>query len=116
MKTSNGCTKCLTRSSFTSSTPTPPPPRIIVIQGMAKGPDIFARNWAKKNGHGTDDHPADWDTYGKRAGFLRNEKMINLRPDAAIFFWDGRSRGTLHSINLVKQRGIPHRVLPSNPT
>jgi len=88
-----------------------PTPQIVVIQGTARGPDRFARSWAIKNGHRYEDHPADWDNLGRRAGYARNEQMVKQRPDAAVFFWDGESNGTLHAINLVKETGIPHRVL-----
>ena len=52
----------------------------------------------------------DWKKYGKRAGFLRNETIVE-NSDALIAFWDMKSRGTKHSINLAKESGIPHIVI-----
>jgi len=48
----------------------------------------------------------DWDKYGKRAGFLRNELIIN-EADKVIAFWDGQSKGTKHSIDLAIKAGKP---------
>lgn len=48
----------------------------------------------------------EWDKYGKRAGFLRN-KLIVDEADKVIAFWDGKSKGTKHSIDLAIQAGKP---------
>lgn len=39
--------------------------------------------------------PADWTTYGKKAGYIRNEAMAE-KADAVIVFWDGKSPGAGH--------------------
>jgi hypothetical protein len=48
----------------------------------------------------------DWDKYGKRAGFIRNELIIN-EADKIIAFWDGESKGTKLSIDLAIKAGKP---------
>lgn len=48
----------------------------------------------------------DWNKYGKRAGFLRNELIIN-EADFVLAFWDGKSKGTKHSIDLAIKKQIP---------
>lgn len=48
----------------------------------------------------------EWEKYGKRAGFLRNELIIN-EADKIIAFWDGESKGTKHSIDLAIKAGKP---------
>lgn len=48
----------------------------------------------------------DWNKYGKRAGFLRNELIIN-EADHVIAFWDGKSKGTKHSIDLAIKANKP---------
>ena len=45
--------------------------------------------------------PADWDTHGKSAGFLRNRQIV-AAADEVVTFWDGRSRGTQHAIELAR--------------
>jgi ABC-type sugar transport system substrate-binding protein len=50
---------------------------------------------------------ADWDQFGKRAGYLRNEQMLNQHPTAVWAFWDGQSRGTLHTMREARKRKLP---------
>jgi len=42
----------------------------------------------------------DWDTHGKKAGYLRNQVMAEY-CDAAIIIWDGKSKGTKHMIDIM---------------
>lgn len=71
----------------------------VVISGGARGADTLAERWAKKHNIPCIVYTADWDTYGKRAGYLRNVKIIK-ECDVCIAFWDGKSKGTQHSISL----------------
>ena len=48
----------------------------------------------------------DWNKYGKIAGFLRNQLIIN-EADKIIAFWDGKSKGTKHYIDLAIKVGKP---------
>ena len=48
----------------------------------------------------------NWNKYGKRAGFIRNELIVN-EADKVVAFWDGISKGTKHSINLAIKAGKP---------
>ena len=54
--------------------------------------------------------PADWDKYGKAAGYKRNDEMAR-NADALIAFWDGKSRGTRHMIDLAKKYGLQTRIV-----
>ena len=54
--------------------------------------------------------PADWDKYGKAAGYKRNGEMAR-NADALIAFWDGKSRGTKHMIDLAKKYDLQARVV-----
>ena len=53
------------------------------------------------------------DTYGKRAGYLRNETMAQ-NADALVALWDGKSRGTRHMLNIAKECGLPSRTIYTN--
>ena len=86
---------------------------IIIISGMAKGPDLFAVNFAKKYNYEVEKYPADWEKHGKSAGYIRNKEMVEI-SDIVISFWDGISKGTLNSIELAKKKGIPTFVAGSN--
>ena len=77
-----------------------------VISGCARGVDTLAINWASRNGIRIERFPANWDKYGKSAGYRRNEQMAEV-ADALIAVWDGVSRGTKHMIDICKTKGIP---------
>lgn len=76
-----------------------------VVCGMARGADTLGRRFADNNGIIVQKFPADWDTHGKRAGYIRNEAMADY-ADRLVAFWDGHSRGTKHMINLAKKKGL----------
>jgi hypothetical protein len=61
-------------------------------------------------------HPAQWDTYGRSAGYRRNEAMADA-ADSLIAFWDGRSKGTKHMIELARHLNLEVTVvMTSGPT
>ena len=51
-----------------------------------------------------------WDIYGKSAGYKRNEEMAKV-ADSCVVFWDGKSSGTKHMIDLVKKFNLKLRVI-----
>jgi hypothetical protein len=71
----------------------------VVISGGAKGADALAERWAREHGIPVEQHPADWDLHGKRAGYLRNVEMAQV-AEACVVFWDGASKGSKHMINI----------------
>ena len=52
---------------------------------------------------------ANWDTFGKRAGYIRNQEMAN-NADALVAFWDEESKGTRHMIEIAKKQNLAVRV------
>lgn len=76
-----------------------------VVSGTARGVDRFGEQWAIENNITVKPFPADWNTYGKRAGYLRNTQMADY-ADALIAVWDGESRGTKHMIEEAKRKGL----------
>lgn len=84
---------------------------LLVIVGGAFGPDEFAREWAVQTGVDHLVRYSDWERYGKRAGYLRNSAMLDEGPDLVIAFWDGESRGTKHTIDEARSRGIRVEVI-----
>ena len=63
---------------------------ITVISGGARGADSFGEEAAKAWGTQIEVYPADWGTHGKRAGFLRNQQMLDSGVDVAVQFPGGR--------------------------
>jgi hypothetical protein len=73
-----------------------------IISGGANGADKLGELLAKENNIDIHIFYPDWNKYGKKAGFIRNEQIVK-NSDLIIAFWDGKSKGTLHSINLSKK-------------
>ena len=83
---------------------------ITIISGHARGADSLGEQYANEKGYNVEIYPADWDKYGKSAGYKRNAEMADV-ASAAICFWDGKSKGTKHMINLAKNKGIPVKIV-----
>jgi hypothetical protein len=66
-----------------------------VISGTAAGADASGEAWARCEGLPLVQMPADWDEYGRAAGYRRNVEMSYV-ADVGLGFWDGKSRGTAH--------------------
>ncbi len=77
---------------------------IIIVSGGAVGADALGERYAAENGLKLERHPADWKTYGRSAGPIRNRQMAEL-CDYAVCFWDGESRGTKSMIDSAKKCG-----------
>jgi hypothetical protein len=76
---------------------------VCIISGGARGADRLGERFAKENDLPLTIFPADWTTHGKRAGYLRNEQMAQ-HADMVVAFWDGKSKGTKHMIDIMKKR------------
>jgi hypothetical protein len=85
------------------------PPDTIVVSGGARGVDQAAEHAAHTHGLDCIICLADWELHGKKAGYLRNIDIVN-NADKLVAFWDGKSKGTQHSINLAKSKGIPVEI------
>lgn len=79
-------------------------PSAVVVSGNARGVDRAAEEEAKAAGLGVVSLPADWDTHGKAAGFIRNGQIVE-RCDVVAAFWDGRSSGTLDTVRRAEVAG-----------
>lgn len=77
---------------------------LTIISGMARGADSLAVSYANERDIKVIRMPANWDLYGKRAGYIRNDEMANV-ADMLIAFWNGQSRGTLNMITTMKRMG-----------
>lgn len=88
--------------------------KFILVHGACpKGVDAYASQWAQSHYYEVveEKHPADWATYGKRAGFLRNEEMIRCGADLVLAFRLNGSAGTGSTIDLARRARIPSVVL-----
>ena len=83
---------------------------IQIVSGTARGVDQAGERYAASRGLDCVRFPADWEKYGRRAGYLRNCQMAE-NADALVAFWDGQSRGTKHMIEIAKARGLAVRIV-----
>lgn len=76
-----------------------------VISGSAQGVDRLGETYAQKNNLALKRFPAEWDKYGKSAGYRRNEQMAE-HAEALIAIWDGKSKGTKHMIDIATRKNL----------
>ena len=84
-------------------------PNMEIVSGTANGADKLGERYAKEYGIKVKQFPADWDLYGKSAGYKRNEQMAIYAKEnngVLIAFWDKVSKGTGYMINLAKKHGL----------
>lgn len=74
----------------------------IILCGKAKGVDTLGEKFGKTYCKHVEYFPAEWNKYGKSAGYRRNVDMAK-KADYVFVFWDGMSKGSKHMINISKQ-------------
>ena len=79
------------------------------VSGTARGADQLGERFAKEYEYPVKRFPADWDKYGKSAGYRRNEQMaLYAKEDYGVLiaFWNGVSKGTKHMIDIANRYGL----------
>jgi hypothetical protein len=78
---------------------------VTIIAGGARGADSLAADWAAVNNTNYKEYPAQWEKYGRRAGYLRNKQMLDEgKPELVIAFPGGV--GTRMMVQLAKTAGV----------
>jgi hypothetical protein len=85
---------------------------IIIVSGTARGADRLGERYANDRGYAIERYPAQWDTYGKSAGYKRNAQMAE-NADALIAFPVGVTKGTQHMIKIATDARLHTRVIQS---
>ncbi|MDD3035230.1 MAG: SLOG family protein [Bacteroidales bacterium] len=85
------------------------------IHGDAMGADKLAIKYCRSTGYEIKAFPADWQVFGKCAGVLRNQEMLdyaikNFDKAVLIAFPSKQGRGTQHMIKICKEAGVPIRI------
>ncbi len=83
---------------------------ILIISGTARGADRMGEAFAKEHKLHLQQMPARWDEFGKSAGYKRNVEMAK-RATHLLAFWDGKSKGTKHMIDIAHAHGLTVFVL-----
>lgn len=95
-----------------------------MVSGNATGADKLAeKEWARYSMANIERHPADWEQFGHRAGFVRNSQMVHSGVELCLAFvmpcsirdcQHGEpghdSHGTAHTIKQCEKAGIPVRI------
>lgn len=88
---------------------------IVIVSGGARGADRLAERYARSKGYELKVFNADWNRFGKSAGFKRNVQMHQFIAESehrgCACFWDGKSRGTAHNFKLAEQFKTPLRII-----
>jgi hypothetical protein len=82
---------------------------IEIVSGNANGADKLGEKYAIERNFKLKLFPADWITYNKSAGYIRNKQMSEY-ADALICFWDGFSKGSKHMIDLASQKNLKIKI------
>jgi len=75
-----------------------------IVSGGAIGVDSLAKRYAIENNIPIKVFLPDWNSYGKQAGFIRNIDIVSY-CDKLVSFWNGKSPGTKHSIDIAIKQG-----------
>lgn len=92
-------------------------PDMVVIEGKCPygGADRHAEDWARNFATEHLSFPADWNTHGRAAGPIRNQRMLDEgKPDMVWAFVDkplAESRGTSDMVRRAMTAGLPTYVV-----
>jgi hypothetical protein len=76
-----------------------------VIVGDARGLDNIVREISNERGYEVEVFKANWEAEGRVAGFNRNQRMVDTKPDLCIASPGGR--GTQDCVDRCHKAGIP---------
>ena len=89
--------------------------KLEIVSGGCTGVDLLGERFANERGITVTRFPAEWKKYGRSAGIIRNQEMINYAADGTsrgilLAFWDGKSRGTGYTVKQSKKVGIEVKI------
>jgi hypothetical protein len=80
---------------------------VLVTGACPTGADLIATAyWTMHDLGEIEEHPADWDTHGKKAGWIRNKEMADAGADICLAFIRNNSRGSEMMVDLAEDAGI----------
>ena len=85
-----------------------------IVSGCCHGADALGEQYATAHGIPVKRFPADWLSYGKAAGPIRNRKMADYAAEGdgmLVAFWDVKSRGTASMIRLAEKYGLQIKTI-----
>jgi hypothetical protein len=83
-------------------------PGMVLVSGHCpKGADPICESVWEELGGRVERHPADWKKHGRRAGLIRNARMVRLGAGECLAFNQDGSGGTSHCSGEAHYAGIP---------
>lgn len=79
---------------------------VLVSGNCPDGADIYCERYAVELGWQLELYPANWNL-GKKAGYLRNKRMVDSAPDMCFAFIKNGSKGASMTARLADEAGIP---------
>lgn len=73
-----------------------------VVSGTARGVDRAGETFAEDKNIPVKRFPANWDLYGKSAGYKRN-LLMGEYADSLLLIWDGKSKGSGHMKSIMNK-------------
>ncbi len=73
-----------------------------IVSGGAKGADMSAVEYAKRNALKITEFLPQYERYGRGAPIVRNRQIVEY-ADIVYAFWDGKSKGTKFVIDYCKK-------------
>jgi hypothetical protein len=77
---------------------------LVIIEGGDDGADDLAHSWCISHSVVCETYSANWALYGKKAGPIRNEQMIEHGADLVIAFPGGK--GTQDMVRRAEAEGV----------
>ena len=89
-----------------------------IVSGGARGADTLGEKYASTHGIPLRVFPAAWETWGRSAGYVRNQQMADYvgSGGALVLFWDGMSRGSMHMMNIANEKKLRIKMVKYDPT
>ena len=81
----------------------------VLLTGGAKGVDSLAITYAEKNSIKHIEVLPNYTKYHRAAPVIRDEEMVKM-CERVIAIWDGKSKGTLHTINFARKYNKPVEI------
>jgi hypothetical protein len=85
--------------------------KVTIVQGGARGADAIAASLANVLGMNVEEYPADWKQFGRAAGPIRNQQMVDTRPDLVLAFLQEGSKGTQNCIDIARRAGLKISII-----
>ena len=83
---------------------------VIIIHGDAPGADTIAAQFAESMNWTVEAYPADWKKFGRSAGPIRNQQMVDSGADICVAFPQPGSVGTRDCTKRAFKAGIRVRT------